>query len=605
MAPTAALLVVLPGAPASSEPRLPVDCCDLTGTYKVRFTVKLDPANHNAVIRLSSGTIIVVRLGSGRYEIRGNRSEIIRGTAARLDCGLPLAVGTGTVAGFPGVDGRYKEVVVSGDNIEGLLELGIGGELPTGQPVCYEFTGERDPAVPDNDAEPNLDFNVRFTVRITTSVPVRASHLLERIDDDTLVVGDYVLTGDGTGGFTPTQRLPISQDQTPLSVAPARFNDDALPDIAYVSTNEQAGDSWMMAFRQNSLGTFELTASVDLGTDSASVSTGDFNGDSFDDVVGFNRLGEIEVLRNLGNATFGSDTRSMGVNFVTSAPKGADIDGDGDLDFVTVSRTNPNEFEVGALFGDGGGGFTLSQEPSQLLVCDGDVDPAQIDARLADFNRDGLPDVAIAVAGGQQCPNPRSTVTVFLNRPAMPGTFDALPPFEIPDGQIEGLVTLSVLNSSCGSTPTLVANGQLFFGIGNGEFVDSGSNIFQIGQALAGVTTGDVTGDGVHEIVGVYDEDDEGYPFIKILALGDLAPRPTITGVSIAGKTLVVEGTGFVAGTKILVDGVEYKTKADRANPSTTLFSKKALKKISPGQRVLVQVRTPEGVLSEGVAFTR
>lgn len=605
MALAAALLVVLPGAPASSEPRLPVGCCDLTGTYKVRFTVKLDPANHNAVIRLTTGTVVVVRLDTGRFEIRGNRSEIIRAMSDRLDCGLPLAVGAGTVAGFPGVDGRYKDVVVADDNIQGLLELGTGGELPTGQAVCYEFTGERDPDVPDS-GDANVDFILRYSLGIAGLVTIGEGFigaLGVLVDADTFVVGDHVFAGDGTGGFTPIQQLPISRN--PIGLVPARLDGDAFADFAVATTNPQAGDSWLLAFRQTSLGTFTQTANVDLGLDLASISVGDVNGDSFDDVVKLGAVGEIQVLRNTGNGTFGSSTLQDGVNFVASARYTGDLDGDDDQDVAAIgwSEVNPANFAIKPLFGDGSGGFTVASTETQLPGCAGNTAPGQVAAEIVDLDGDGFRDVVVVNAGGGECPGTPSTVTVLLNRANQPGVFTGLPPFEVQDLPSGG-ATLQVYRPLCGGTPALIANGQIFTGLGDGRFVDTGVNFNADGGAPVSTAVGDVNGDGVAEVTAVYDEDEDG-PIIRIHSIVVFAERPAITSVSVAGKNLAVGGTGFVAGSKILVDGVEYKTKIDRADPTMRLLSKKALKKIEQGESVLVQVRTPSGVVSEGFVFTR
>jgi uncharacterized repeat protein (TIGR01451 family) len=80
---------------------------------------------------------------------------------------------------------------------------------------------------------------------------------------------------------------------------------------------------------------------------------------------------------------------------------------------------------------------------------------------------------------------------------------------------------------------------------------------------------------------------------------------PAIEGASISGKKLIVTGRGFDRGARILVDGVEAKTKNDGSSPATALIAKKAGKTIAPGQTVSLQVRNPDGITSGVFLFRR
>lgn len=80
---------------------------------------------------------------------------------------------------------------------------------------------------------------------------------------------------------------------------------------------------------------------------------------------------------------------------------------------------------------------------------------------------------------------------------------------------------------------------------------------------------------------------------------------PRITGASISGKKLIVNGVGFDDGAKILVNGEQQKTANDDQNPTTALIAKKAGKNITPGQTVTLQIRNSDGTLSSLFTFTR
>jgi hypothetical protein len=92
---------------------------------------------------------------------------------------------------------------------------------------------------------------------------------------------------------------------------------------------------------------------------------------------------------------------------------------------------------------------------------------------------------------------------------------------------------------------------------------------------------------------------------IFIVNVASTAGGPRITGASVTNKTLVVHGTSFDAGAKILVDGQPQKTAHDDQSPATSLESKKAGKTIRPGQTVTLQVRNSDGALSNEFRFTR
>jgi hypothetical protein len=55
----------------------------------------------------------------------------------------------------------------------------------------------------------------------------------------------------------------------------------------------------------------------------------------------------------------------------------------------------------------------------------------------------------------------------------------------------------------------------------------------------------------------------------------------------------------------ILVNGEEVVTKPDSNDPTRLLISKKGGKKIKAGQTATIQVRNPDGQLSNEVTYTR
>jgi beta-propeller repeat-containing protein len=78
-----------------------------------------------------------------------------------------------------------------------------------------------------------------------------------------------------------------------------------------------------------------------------------------------------------------------------------------------------------------------------------------------------------------------------------------------------------------------------------------------------------------------------------------------IAGASVSGKKLLVFGSGFDSGAKILLSGESQKTINDEQSPTTALIAKKAGKMIAPGQTVTLQVRNSDGTLSNQFSFTK
>jgi hypothetical protein len=89
------------------------------------------------------------------------------------------------------------------------------------------------------------------------------------------------------------------------------------------------------------------------------------------------------------------------------------------------------------------------------------------------------------------------------------------------------------------------------------------------------------------------------------LFIAKLRSAPTITSAMVSGKKLLVFGSDFDSGAKILLNSESQKTSNDELNPSTALIAKKAGKKIAPGETVMLQVRNSDGTLTDQFSFTR
>jgi hypothetical protein len=80
---------------------------------------------------------------------------------------------------------------------------------------------------------------------------------------------------------------------------------------------------------------------------------------------------------------------------------------------------------------------------------------------------------------------------------------------------------------------------------------------------------------------------------------------PRIDSVEWIDKKLFVSGENFDFGAKIQIGGKKIRTENDLSNPTTTLFSRLARKRITPGETVSLRVKNTDGRESNEITFTR
>jgi len=81
---------------------------------------------------------------------------------------------------------------------------------------------------------------------------------------------------------------------------------------------------------------------------------------------------------------------------------------------------------------------------------------------------------------------------------------------------------------------------------------------------------------------------------------------PVITGAEVNKKQLLVSGSNFAFEAQLLMDGdKQKKTFNDDVNPSMLLVARKSGKFMAPSQTVVLQVKNPDGTLSNEFSFTR
>jgi hypothetical protein len=175
--------------------------------------------------------------------------------------------------------------------------------------------------------------------------------------------------GNGAGHFLQQPAFESGGDFPGAPAAAADLNGDGILDIIFSS--EIGGQYTTFIYLGNGDGSFTRKTSMDIGFTVGAVDIGDFNHDGKLDLAIQSTLnsGGVSIFLGNGDGTFHSPSSFPG----SGGPVVADINGDGNLDVLT---------ETSVLLGDGSGGFSvLSAQLATTMT-------------LGDFNGDGNLDVA-------------------------------------------------------------------------------------------------------------------------------------------------------------------------------------------------------------------
>jgi hypothetical protein len=331
------------------------------------------------------------------------------------------------------------------------------------------------------------------------------------------------LLGDGTGNFGAPLFEPYLNFgvQLPQSIAVADFEKNGRPDAVVADPGVGA-----VMYVNDGNGFLKEAQPIDITQSLAGVSpevvvAGDVNEDGCPDVVDFDSLGIATVFLGNCDSTFQPPSFYVGEGDLAWAAALVDVNGDGHLDLVysgVWANTGYGQVAGNLLavhFGDGKGHFG----PAQVYR----GGQTSYGLAVADFNRDGHPDVITANQDSD-------SATIFLN--------DGKGGFGVPTGEYTGYIN--------GSTPNGPVNAPYssFFPIdvnGDGKpdlvylLVGPGSpNPFQ-----AAVMLNDGTG---HFGPAIYSPVAEGTFNVTDFLLGDFrnTGRPDLVTIS----SFFGEGTG-------------------------------------------------------------
>ncbi len=198
--------------------------------------------------------------------------------------------------------------------------------------------------------------------------------------------------GSVGGNFGPAAKFPAGTQ--PIGIVAADFNGDGKLDLAVANHASHTGVISVLLGAGD--GTFGSATSFSAGDFPRALAVGDFNRDGIPDLAVVNDTGEdVSILLGDGDGAFSGPTHfSVGPNgsLPISVAVG-DLNGDGVLDLVVANNFGSS---VAILLGAVDGSFTLKVQPNTNLTL-----PQPTAAAIGDFNRDGIPDLAIANSGNR------------------------------------------------------------------------------------------------------------------------------------------------------------------------------------------------------------
>lgn len=192
--------------------------------------------------------------------------------------------------------------------------------------------------------------------------------------------------GDGAGGFTPVSSVDVTD--VPKAVRAADLDGDGDADVATAGF----GIGLLRVFENDGSGVLSDGGATPFGAGISDLVLRDVDLDGDLDAVGASQglLGQTTGLLVLDNDGTGAFTAGEVLDAGGASPKGvdaADLDADGDLDFVSANLLS-NDVSLYPSIGPGGLGSLATSLPTTT---------GAHDVVLADLDRDGDLDLAVAV----------------------------------------------------------------------------------------------------------------------------------------------------------------------------------------------------------------
>jgi FG-GAP-like repeat len=216
-----------------------------------------------------------------------------------------------------------------------------------------------------------------------------------------------VLLSNGSGSYEPGATYAAGVGIDTHAVVVADVNGDGKPDLVLCNAYLDQSTASVAVLLGNGDGTFQPAVNYDSGGETAlSIAAADVNGDGNLDIVVANSCasndancgygeGAVAVLLGNGDGTFQPEVSYSTGGYEATSIAIVDVNRDGKLDLVVANECGASFCNgesagvVGVLWGNGDGTF-------QNAVPYGAGGDEAFSVAVADFNGDGLPDLAVA-----------------------------------------------------------------------------------------------------------------------------------------------------------------------------------------------------------------
>ena len=298
--------------------------------------------------------------------------------------------------------------------------------------------------------------------------------------------GAFVLINDGTGRFNKKQDLYDIADE--VSAALGDLNNDGELDLIAIAND--AGSLQILLGQGD--GTFQKSRSIGWQEDVYSLDTGDINGDGISDIalVDYENL---SIIYGGGEGIFSGENIVHDGQYFSRVLAAADFNGDNNQDIVVhmiPRNTQTDKFKTAIYWGTGYN--TFKRGPILLETTNGEY----YSAASADFNVDGLPDIAV---------QSNSAVLIFLNRGS--GAFEQpLPHYA---GDLNSYIKIADINKD--GRPDIINRRSVRVSYGNYDYcvsihIGNGDGTFQylnsipLGKSPGGIALQDFNADGFTDL---------------------------------------------------------------------------------------------------------
>ncbi|MHB1839379.1 MAG: beta strand repeat-containing protein [Acidobacteriaceae bacterium] len=297
--------------------------------------------------------------------------------------------------------------------------------------------------------------------------------------------GVTVLLGSENGAFTSGGGVAVGTKLSAIAVG--YFSDARDADLAV--TDQTGATVYILKGAGN--GSFSETSSYATGTTPESIGVADFNHDGKEDIVVGNYGGaSVSLYLGNGNDTFGAQTAYPAGGNVQGLVV-TDVNNDGNADVVVTNPPVGTTGEtLGVLIGTGTGSFNPVLNPA--------LGGSPYGIATLDFNRDGRPDVAVTQSSG--------LVSVLTNNTlldALPGGRNFLAATQMGPGNMADAVATADFNGD-GLPDVAVAyleDGKVGVMLGNGNGTFGAQTLYSVGKHPYSIAVGDLNHDGSPDIV--------------------------------------------------------------------------------------------------------